>query len=135
MPELRTRARRRNNNNIQAADPNPIAQPDSQAPVARPRRRTAAAPAAQTRRNRRQKNNVIGAADEIGNVVNDVAVNDAGAARVLREEAMDEYDSGGRSADKAPGAEEEGSTAPLPEKVFFLFLIYYYYYYCIYLLF
>lgn len=31
---------------------------------------------------------------------------------------MDEYDSGGRSADKAPGAEEEGSTTPpLPEKV------------------
>lgn len=37
--------------------------------------------------------------------------------RVSREEAMDEYDSGGRSADKAPGAEEEGSATPLPEKV------------------
>lgn len=33
------------------------------------------------------------------------------------ERAMDEYDSGGRSADKGPGAEDEGSTAPLPEKV------------------
>lgn len=40
--------------------------------------------------------------------------------RVSREEAMDEYDSGGRSADKAPGAEEEGSTTPLPEKVIFI---------------
>ncbi|KAJ6924530.1 hypothetical protein NC652_017717 [Populus alba x Populus x berolinensis] len=30
---------------------------------------------------------------------------------------MDEYDSGGgRSADKGTGAEDEGSTAPLPEK-------------------
>ncbi|XP_042498035.1 casein kinase 1-like protein HD16 isoform X2 [Macadamia integrifolia] len=33
------------------------------------------------------------------------------------EKKMDDYDSGGRSADKAPGAEDEGSTAPLPEKV------------------
>ncbi|XP_010249521.1 PREDICTED: casein kinase 1-like protein HD16 isoform X1 [Nelumbo nucifera] len=33
------------------------------------------------------------------------------------EKQMDDYDSGARSADKAPGAEDEGSTAPLPEKV------------------
>lgn len=33
------------------------------------------------------------------------------------ERAMDEYDSGGRSADKGPAAEDEGSTTPLPEKV------------------
>lgn len=32
------------------------------------------------------------------------------------EGAMDEYDSGGRSADKGPGAEDEG-LAPIPEKV------------------
>lgn len=31
--------------------------------------------------------------------------------------SMDEYDSGGGSGDKAPEAEEEGSTPPLPEKV------------------
>ncbi|CAK9158837.1 unnamed protein product [Ilex paraguariensis] len=41
--------------------------------------------------------------------------------RVLKEEVgekeMDEYDSGGRSGDKGVGAEDEGSTAPLPEKV------------------
>ncbi|KAH1107540.1 hypothetical protein J1N35_011308 [Gossypium stocksii] len=30
---------------------------------------------------------------------------------------MDEFDSGGRSGDKGPGAEDEGSTAPLPEKM------------------
>lgn len=47
-------------------------------------------------------------------------------ARVLRgekevaEKKMDEHDSGGgRSADKVPGADDEGSTAPLPEKVSF----------------
>ncbi|KAK9983053.1 hypothetical protein SO802_032578 [Lithocarpus litseifolius] len=41
--------------------------------------------------------------------------------RVLRQEveerAMDEYDSGGRSGDKGLAAEDEGSTAPIPEKV------------------
>lgn len=36
------------------------------------------------------------------------------------ERAMDEYDSGGRSGDKGQGAEDEGSTAPLPEKVYLL---------------
>lgn len=35
----------------------------------------------------------------------------------VAEKEMDEYDSGGRSGDKGPGAEDEGSTAPLPEKV------------------
>lgn len=47
--------------------------------------------------------------------------------RVLREEvgekAMDDYDSGGgaggRSGDKGPVAEDDGSNAPLPEKVSF----------------
>lgn len=33
------------------------------------------------------------------------------------ERKMDEFDSGAKSADKVPGAEEEGTTAPLPEKV------------------
>lgn len=35
----------------------------------------------------------------------------------VAEKPMDEFDSGGRSADKAPAGEEEGSTAPLPERV------------------
>lgn len=30
---------------------------------------------------------------------------------------MDEFDSGGRSGDKGLGADDEGSTAPLPERV------------------
>lgn len=41
---------------------------------------------------------------------------------VGEKEIMDEYDSGGRSGDKGLGAEDEGSTAPLPEKVLTLFL-------------
>ena len=39
------------------------------------------------------------------------------SVRVFEEEDMDEDDTPGRSADKALGAEDEGSTAPLPEKV------------------
>ncbi|XP_042382745.1 casein kinase 1-like protein HD16 isoform X2 [Zingiber officinale] len=35
----------------------------------------------------------------------------------VADKRMDEFDGGGRNADKLPGAEEEGSTAPLPEKV------------------
>ncbi|MED6198897.1 Casein kinase 1-like protein hd16 [Stylosanthes scabra] len=123
MPELRPRQRTTNNNKelLGAANPNPIVLPDP--PVAggaKPRKRTAAP--APNRRNRRQKN-AIPATDEVGKVVNDVAIeknknkNNAGGIRVFREEDMDDYDSGGRSADKAPGAEEEGTTAPLPEKV------------------
>jgi hypothetical protein len=91
-----------------------------------------AATAAQTRRNRRQKkkkkNTIV--AEKIENIVNnddETGVErlkeeegenkEKAVVRVSGEEAMDEYDSGGRSADKAPGAEEEGSTTPLPEKV------------------
>ncbi|KAL6006098.1 Casein kinase 1-like protein hd16 [Asimina triloba] len=33
------------------------------------------------------------------------------------EKKMEDYDSGAKSADKVPAAEDEGSTAPLPEKV------------------
>ncbi|RYQ85274.1 hypothetical protein Ahy_B10g104780 isoform C [Arachis hypogaea] len=124
MPELRSRQRTTNNNKelLGAADPNPIVLPDP--PVAggsKPRKRTSVA--APNRRNRRQKNAIAAeaSADEVGKVVNDVAIkknkNNAGSIRVLREEDMDDYDSGGRSADKAPGAEEEGTTAPVPEKV------------------
>lgn len=40
---------------------------------------------------------------------------------VRRAAAMDERDSGGRSCDKGVGAEDEGSTAPLPEKVKIVF--------------
>ncbi|CAN6441219.1 unnamed protein product [Victoria cruziana] len=36
---------------------------------------------------------------------------------LVEEAKMEDYDSGGRSAEKVPAAEDEGSTAPLPEKV------------------
>ncbi|KEH36077.1 casein kinase I-like protein [Medicago truncatula] len=93
-------------------------------------RTVAATAAAQTRRNRKQKKKDTIVAEEIENIVNNH--DEAGVerlkevegenkeksvVRVSREEAMDEYDSGGRSADKAPGAEEEGSATPLPEKI------------------
>lgn len=38
-------------------------------------------------------------------------------------EKMDECDSGGRGSDKGLGAEDEGSTAPLPERVSYIYLI------------
>lgn len=117
MPELRTRPR--------------INRLTDNAPPVAGGRRAVAATAAQTRRNRRQKkkkNTIV--AEKIENIVNnddetgverlkeEEGENKKKAVvRVSREEAMDEYDSGGRSADKAPGAEEEGSTTPLPEKI------------------
>lgn len=61
-------------------------------------------------------------ADEIVNIVNN---DDAGTDREgeNKKEGMDDYDSGGRSADKAPGAEDEGSTAPIPEKVVLISIV------------
>jgi len=117
MPELRTRPR--------------INRLTDNAPPVAGGKRTVAATAAQTRRNRRQKkkkkNTIV--AEKIENIVNnddegverlkeeEAESKEKAVVRVSREEAMDEYDSGGRSADKALGAEEEGSTTPLPEKV------------------
>lgn len=51
------------------------------------------------------------------------------ALRVLREEveerSMDEFDSGGgRSGDKGAAAEDDGSNAPLPEKVFYFCFVF-----------
>ena len=137
MPELRSRARRNRAPGNSNPNRNPIAPPQPPELAVRTRQRRTTA---QNRRNRREKN-TIGAADETDDVVNkgvgaipetralidkeeedeEGQAPDAPPFRALREEvgekAMDEYDSGGRSADKAPGAEDEGSTAPLPEKV------------------
>ncbi|KAF7830102.1 casein kinase 1-like protein HD16 [Senna tora] len=132
MPELRSRARR--NRALHNPNPNPITQPQNPTVRTRQRRRTTA----HYRKNRKQEDTI--GVDEINNIVNkDVgALPETGTLRdkeeekeqgqapdvplrVLREEigdkAMDEYDSGGRSPDKAPAAEDDGSTAPLPEKV------------------
>ncbi|KAK9211160.1 hypothetical protein WN943_000534 [Citrus x changshan-huyou] len=80
-----------------------------------------------SRQQRRKKGNItiVDAADDNNNIVNveeaTTSFKEKQDIRFLREEVavkkMDEYDSGGRSADKGAGAEDEGSTAPLPEKV------------------
>lgn len=117
MPELRSQTRRnREKNNNPNQNPNPI-----KLTVQTRRRRTA---------EKEKKNNAI-AVDDKKNIVRllEETPIKPEEARVLREAGaedvaakMDEYDSGGgRSADKGPGAEDEGSTAPLPEKVGFYF--------------
>ncbi|XVF48583.1 hypothetical protein PTKIN_Ptkin03bG0202200 [Pterospermum kingtungense] len=139
MPELRSRARRNRASVNFNPNPNPIhiiPQPDTDFKgnfTVRTRRRRAA-------KNGKQKGAIVAAVDD--NKLNNDGDKDnnivSGAdfkttpfgrkegednkeLRVLREEVaekkMDEYDSGGRSGDKGPGAEDEGSTAPLPEKV------------------
>ncbi|KAK2661285.1 hypothetical protein Ddye_007818 [Dipteronia dyeriana] len=82
-----------------------------------------------TGQNKRQRNEIVVVDEQnqsSNNIVNVDEVttpfdDDEGEVGVLREEVaeetMDDYDSGGRSGDKVPGAEDEGSTAPLPEKV------------------
>ncbi|KAH9799688.1 protein kinase domain-containing protein [Citrus sinensis] len=80
-----------------------------------------------SRQQRRKKGNItiVDAADDNNNIVNveeaTTSFKEKQDIRFLREEVavkkMDEYDSGGRSADKGAGAEDEGSIAPLPEKV------------------
>ncbi|KAK1549973.1 hypothetical protein Q3G72_011527 [Acer saccharum] len=82
-----------------------------------------------TGQNKRQRNAIVVVDEQNESSNNIVNVEEAttpfdddeGEAGVLREEVaeetMDDYDSGGRSGDKGPGAEDEGSTAPLPEKV------------------
>ncbi|KAG2699618.1 hypothetical protein I3843_07G198600 [Carya illinoinensis] len=116
MPELRSRERRNRPSNN--PDPSPIThQPGlhnhkNLPPALRTRQRR------ETGRNRRNNKNAIGAGER--NIVKSEDEERGGEEeiRVSREgageRAMDEYDSGG---DKGPGAEDEGSAAPLPEKV------------------
>ncbi|KAK4276977.1 hypothetical protein QN277_015056 [Acacia crassicarpa] len=131
MPELRSRARR--NRALHNPIPNPITQSQKPTVRTRQRRRTNA----QNRENPQQKNTIgvdetnyivsrdIGAVPET-RTLGDKEGKEQGQApdaklRVLREKggdkAMDDYDSGGHSPDKALAAEDEGCTAPLPEKV------------------
>ncbi|OMO86647.1 hypothetical protein COLO4_20992 [Corchorus olitorius] len=141
MPELRSHARRNRASVNPNPNPNPInllPQPDSNNKfTVRTRQR-------RTGQNRKQKDAIVADVDDNklndnnGNEQNNILSGaefettplgkkegeDIKELRVLREEVaekkMDEYDSGGRSGDKGPGAEDEGSTAPLPEKVFYL---------------
>ncbi|XWS72515.1 hypothetical protein CRYUN_Cryun02cG0046500 [Craigia yunnanensis] len=140
MPELRSHARRNRASINPNPNPNPIdilPQPDTtnnrdKLTVRTRRRRTA--------QNRKEKDAIVAAVDDNklnnndnkhNNIVSGAGFEttpvrrkedeDIKELRLLREEVaekkMDEYVSGGRSGDKGPGAEDEGSTAPLPEKV------------------
>lgn len=125
MRELRSSRARRNR---AAVNPNPSPQPDNNNNNKRLTVRS--------RQQRRKKGNIT-IADAVGDNNNNIVnVEEATTPfkekldiRFLGEEVavkrMDEYDSGGRSADKGPGAEDEGSTAPLPEKVNFSFLFFF----------
>ncbi|KAJ6811807.1 casein kinase 1-like protein HD16 isoform X1 [Iris pallida] len=112
MPELRSGTRRDRTN----PNPAPVAPPE------RPRRRAAAA------RNRRTAASAP-AEDLIANAGGEAAGTEVrileGGGEIgggvdeegIGERRMDDYGSGGKSADKFAGGEEEGCAAPLPEKV------------------
>ncbi|KAF5748273.1 hypothetical protein HS088_TW04G00225 [Tripterygium wilfordii] len=119
MPELRSRPRR----NWASNYPNPNHSPIKLTVQARQKRTG----------ERKRKRDTI-AADEQKNKENIVRENtfvhntllfeedkeeEGAAVRVLKEDVAGkmEYDSGGRSGDNGAGAEDEGSPAPLPEKV------------------
>lgn len=114
MPELRSQARR----NRAVNNPNPNHNPIKLTVQTHQRRRTA-------QNNNKRKEDAIASVDDKQIFLNPETTplkkDDEKEPKVLREvvaeKKMDEYDSGGRSADKGPGAEDEGSTAPLPEKV------------------
>ncbi|KAL5786275.1 hypothetical protein ACOSQ2_008667 [Xanthoceras sorbifolium] len=144
MPELRSRARR---NRTALNHPNPNPNPPSRQPhpdnsnidnnnnrsnnINNKRKLTARTrQQRRTGQNKRQRNAIVVVDDKSkshDNIVNveeatkpfDDGEGEVGVSReVVAEKKMDEYDSGGRSGgDKGPGAEDEGSTAPLPEKV------------------
>ncbi|KAF3446730.1 hypothetical protein FNV43_RR11910 [Rhamnella rubrinervis] len=127
MPELRSRTRRNRASGIPNPNHNPITrQPLEKLTARTPQRRRTV----QNRKNSKVERNAIGVGER--NTVKDGLVLETRSFREreghehqelklfregVGERAMDEYDSGGRSADKGPGAEDEGSTAPLPEKV------------------
>lgn len=121
MPVLRSGARRGRAN----PNPNPTAQPRNRRGAVRNRRGAAAAAASpvvadENRAVNGQELNpeaeglvlVEGAEDNNGNNNNNIDNHEEGVG----ERRMDEFDSGGKSPDKVPGAEDE-SLAPLPEKV------------------
>ncbi|KAM3199696.1 casein kinase 1-like protein HD16 [Capsicum annuum] len=74
-------------------------------------------------RNSNKNKEVVPVVDEIAvkKTAIDIADKDKEVEKAKEEEVgekeMDEYDSGGQSGDKGLGAEDEGSTAPLPERV------------------
>ncbi|KAJ7963066.1 putative Casein kinase [Quillaja saponaria] len=139
MPVLRSGARKgraaakqhNQHQQQQQQQPNPIEEGEAIATRTRRRRAAAAAAAAEPKNNKKQKlavnENVVVAANEednkgLGEARPVVAggggeVGGGGAEKEeLGEKQMDGHDSGARS-NKANAGEDEGSTAPLPEKV------------------
>ena len=122
MPVLRSGARR-GRAAKQQPNRNPI---EGEAIATRTRRRRAAA-AAPPKNDQPVNENVVAAAApaeearEAENKVLEEPLRLGGGGRVGREEVgekpMDDNNSGARSAEKAHAGEDEGSTAPLPERV------------------
>ncbi|KAM0945738.1 putative protein kinase CK1-CK1-Pl family [Dioscorea sansibarensis] len=110
MPELRSGPRRGR------AQPNPVVQSERRAAGAARRRRPAT-------RGRQAAEDivVVEPKKEVGLPEGVGEIGALGGGEENQEEVgerrMDEFDSGGKSADKLAGGEDEGSTAPLPEKV------------------
>lgn len=109
MPELRSGSRRGQ------AQPNPVVQNERPAAGVNRRRR---APA--RGRQPAEEIVVVEPKEEVGLAEGVGEIGGIGGGEENREgvgERMDEFDSGAKSADKLPGGEDEGNTAPLPEKV------------------
>ncbi|KAK8660771.1 hypothetical protein V6N13_051682 [Hibiscus sabdariffa] len=133
MPELRSHARRNRASINPNPNPNPnpidtVPQPDSDnnKVTVRTRQRRAG-------QIRKQEDAIVAAVDnnelnDTGNGYDNIVIGagfettplgrkDRVLTEQVAEKKMNEFDSGGRSGDKGPGAEDEGNTAPLPEKV------------------
>ncbi|KAL6334925.1 hypothetical protein AAG906_023730 [Vitis piasezkii] len=128
MPVLRSGVRRGRPagaaNQQEQREANPI---EGEAIATRTRRRRAAAEAPKNRQQPAIDENLVAAGaaaqvrgkEEDGRRLDEARVGGAGGAQndEVGKKKMDDFDSGGRSAEKAHVGEDEGSTAPLPEKV------------------
>ncbi|PON47425.1 Serine/threonine protein kinase [Trema orientale] len=100
MPELRARARRNRASVNNRAEPDPITTHQNR-----------------TVRHRRGRRPVLNRGNRKAIGLETRSFKGEEEEGVGGERGMDEYDSGGRSGEKGAAAEDEGSTAPLPEKV------------------
>ncbi|KAH7686347.1 Non-specific serine/threonine protein kinase protein [Dioscorea alata] len=112
MPELRSGPRRGR------AQPNPVVQSERRGAAGAARRRRPATRGRQAA----EEIVVVEPKEEVGlpEGVGEIGALGGGEEEnqeEVGERRMDEFDSGGKSADKLAGGEDEGSTAPLPEKV------------------
>ncbi|KAJ9692272.1 hypothetical protein PVL29_011369 [Vitis rotundifolia] len=128
MPVLRSGVRRGRPagaaNQQEQREANPI---EGEAIATRTRRRRAAAEAPKNRQQPAIDENLAAAGaaaqvrgkEEDGRRLDEARVGGAGGAQndEVGKKKMDDFDSGGRSPEKAHAGEDEGSTAPLPEKV------------------